>query len=130
MIFVLQVPVLSGYLEAVLIVLLLTFASLGVGLLISLVADSERMAVQLAMLVLLASVFFSGFVLPVQDFIGPVQYLAYLLPVTHGIAMLQDAMLRGTVDRAVDDRRAGRDRRWRSTSSLCCGMRAILRGAA
>ena len=97
MIFVLRVPVLSGYVTAMLIVLLLTFASLGVGLLISLVADSERMAVQLAMLVLLASVFFSGFVLPVQDFIGPVQYLAYALPVTHGIATLQDAMLRGTV---------------------------------
>ena len=97
MVFALHIPVLSGYLTAMLIVLLLTFASLGVGLLISLVADSERMAVQLAMLVLLASVFFSGFVLPVQDFIGPVQYLAYALPVTHGIATLQDAMLRGTV---------------------------------
>ena len=97
MILVLNVPLLSGYLMALLIVLLLTFASLGVGLLISLVADSERMAVQLAMLVLLASVFFSGFVLPVQDFIGPVQYLSYALPVTHGIALLQDAMLRGTV---------------------------------
>jgi ABC-2 type transport system permease protein len=97
MIFVLEVPLLSGYLTAILIVLLLTFAALGVGLLISLVADSERMAVQLSMLVLLASVFFSGFVLPVQDFIGPVQYLSYALPVTHGIATLQDAMLRGTL---------------------------------
>jgi ABC-2 type transport system permease protein len=97
MIYALNVPLLSGYLLALLIVLLLTFASLGVGLLISLVADSERMAVQLAMLVLLASVFFSGFVLPVQDFIGPVQYLSYALPVTHGIALLQDAMLRGSV---------------------------------
>jgi ABC-2 type transport system permease protein len=77
------------------IVLLLTFASLGVGLLISLVADSERQAVQLSMLVLLASVFFSGFVLPVTDFAGWTQYLAYLLPVTHGIATLQDTMLRG-----------------------------------
>jgi ABC-2 type transport system permease protein len=97
MVSVLAVPLLSGYMTAVAIVLLLTFASLGVGLLISLVADSERMAVQLAMLALLASVFFSGFVLPVQDFIGPVQYLSYLLPVTHGIATLQDAMLRGTI---------------------------------
>jgi len=50
------------------IVMLLTFASLGFGLLISLVADSERQAVQLSMLMLLASVFFSGFVLPVSDF--------------------------------------------------------------
>lgn len=97
MIYGLQVPLLSGYLLAIGIILLLTFASLGVGLFISLVADSERMAVQLSMLVLLASVFFSGFVLPVQDFIGTVQYFSYALPVTHGIATLQDAMLRGAV---------------------------------
>jgi ABC-2 type transport system permease protein len=87
------------------------------------------MAVQLAMLVLLASVFFSGFVLPVQDFIGPVQYLAYLLPVTHGIASLQDAMLRGTVTEP-----------WTVGALAAIGvvlyvasllrMRAILRGAA
>jgi ABC-2 type transport system permease protein len=97
MVYGLGVPLLSGYVPAVGIVLLLTFASLGVGLLISLVADSERQAVQLSMLVLLASVFFSGFVLPVQDFIGAVQYFAYLLPVTHGIAALQESMLRGSV---------------------------------
>jgi ABC-2 type transport system permease protein len=97
MVFLLNVPIFSGYAVAVGIVLLLAFASLGVGLLISLVADSERQAVQLSMLVLLASVFFSGFVLPVQDFIGAVQYVAYALPVTHGIATLQEAMLRGEV---------------------------------
>jgi ABC-2 type transport system permease protein len=129
MIYVLAVPLLSGYLTALVIVLLLTFAALGVGLLISLVADSERMAVQLAMLMLLASVFFSGFVLPVQDFIGPVQYLAYGLPVTHGIALLQDAMLRGTITEP-----------WMITVLAGIGvvlylvsllrMRAILRGAA
>jgi ABC-2 type transport system permease protein len=95
MIYALHVPVISGYLLPVAVILLLTFAGLGVGLLISLVADSERMAVQLAMLVLLASVFFSGFVLPVHDFVGPVQAVSYALPVTHAIALLQDGMLRG-----------------------------------
>lgn len=94
---VLGVPLLGGWPVFVGIVLLLTFASLGVGLLISLVADSERQAVQLSMLVLLASVFFSGFVLPVSDFATWTQYLAYLLPVTHGIATLQQLMLRGVV---------------------------------
>ena len=94
---VLGVPLLGGWGVFVGIVLLLTFASLGVGLLISLVADSERQAVQLSMLVLLASVFFSGFVLPVEDFSEWTQYLAYALPVTHGIATLQEHMLRGVV---------------------------------
>ena len=94
---VLGVPLLGGVGLFVGIVLLLTFASLGVGLLISLVADSERQAVQLSMLVLLASVFFSGFVLPVSDFADWTRYLAYLLPVTHGIETLQEHMLRGRV---------------------------------
>ena len=78
-------------------VFLLTFASLGLGLLISLVADSERQAVQLSMLVLLASMFFSGFVLPVHEFREPVRSLAYLLPVTYGIEIFQQEMLRGAV---------------------------------
>ena len=74
----------------------LIIASLGFGLLISTIADSERQAVQLAMLVLLASVFFSGFVLPLKEFWDPFQYAAWVLPVTHGIRLLQDVMLRGT----------------------------------
>lgn len=94
---VLRVPMLGGWPPFVGIVLLLTFASLGVGLLISLVADSERQAVQLSMLMLLASVFFSGFVLPVSDFAEWAQYIAYALPVTHGIETLQEHMLRGGV---------------------------------
>jgi ABC-2 type transport system permease protein len=98
LIFVLGVPILGGAWPFVAIVLLLIFASLGIGLLISLVADSEQQAVQLAMLVLLASVFFSGFVLPVEEFVSAVRYFAYLLPVTHGIETFQQAMLRGAID--------------------------------
>jgi len=82
----------------VLIITLLVVASLGVGMLISVVADSERQAVQLSLLVLLASVFFSGFVLPVQEFRTGVQWASYTLPVTHGIRLLQDVMLRGTTN--------------------------------
>jgi len=78
-------------------VALLTFASLGLGLLISLVSDSERQAVQLSMLVLLFSVFFSGFVLSVNEFRMPVQAISYALPVTYGIAAFQDLMLRGAM---------------------------------
>lgn len=78
------------------VVALLTLASLGFGLLISVVSGSERQAVQLSLLLLLASVFFSGFVVPVDEFIPSVRALAYALPVTHGIRLVQDLMLRGT----------------------------------
>jgi ABC-2 type transport system permease protein len=53
--------------------------------------------VQLSMILLLASVFFSGFVLPVTDFAEWARILAYALPVTEGIALLQELMLRGEV---------------------------------
>jgi ABC-2 type transport system permease protein len=91
----LDIPLVGDRLALSRLVLLLTFASLGLGLLISLVADSERQAVQLAMLVLLASMFFSGFILPIEEFRDPVRYVAYALPVTYGVALFQDLMLRG-----------------------------------
>ncbi|HEV8053360.1 MAG: ABC transporter permease [Chloroflexi bacterium] len=90
-------PMLGSPLALAAILALVVFASLGLGLLISVIADSERQAVQLALLVLLASVFFSGIVLPVQDFRVPVQVLSYVLPVTHGITLLQNVMLRGEI---------------------------------
>ena len=77
--------------------ILLLLASLGVGLAIAVVSDSERQAVQLSLLVLLASVFFSGFVLSIEEFSAPVRTLAYALPVTPGIRLVQDLMLRGVV---------------------------------
>ena len=93
---VLGVPFLGDPWLLAAVVALLVFASLGIGLLISVIADSERQAVQLSLLVLLASVFFSGFVLPVDEFRAGLQIGSYSLPVTHGIRLLQDVMLRGT----------------------------------
>jgi ABC-2 type transport system permease protein len=95
---VLGVPLRGTPGDVALVIVLLSFASLGLGLLISTVVDSERQAVQLSMLVLLASVFFSGFVLPLDQFITPLRIAAYGLPVTHGIQLLQDFMLRGSTN--------------------------------
>jgi ABC-2 type transport system permease protein len=95
-----DIPVLGdpGVIASVIALFLL--ASLGVGLLIAMLSDSERQAVQLSLLVLLASVFFSGFVLSIDEFSPLVRALAYLLPVTHGITLLQDLMLRGMTNAA------------------------------
>jgi ABC-2 type transport system permease protein len=91
----LGVPVLAEPIWLVGALVLLLLASLGIGLFIAVISDSERQAVQLSLLVLLASVFFSGFVLSIDEFTPPVRALAYALPVTHGIELLQDLMLRG-----------------------------------
>lgn len=95
MVQLLGLPLLGGWGALAGVIGLIIFASLGLGLLISILSDTERQAVQLSMLVLLASVFFSGLVLPAEEFTPQVQWFAYALPVTHGIRLVQDVMLRG-----------------------------------
>lgn len=100
LVFGLGVPMVAAVGFVALAIGLLLLASICLGLLIAVVSDSERQAVQLSLLVLLASVFFSGFVLPITEFTTPVRAIAYTLPVTHGIRLLQDLMLRGTTNDA------------------------------
>ena len=101
-------PLLAG------VVALLVLASLGLGLLIAAVSDSERQAVQLSLLLLLASVFFSGFVLGTDEFSEPVRSLTALLPVTNGIRLIGDVMLRGGTD-SIEARPGARRARSSST---------------
>jgi ABC-2 type transport system permease protein len=89
------VPFLGDPIRLVGAIAALTAAALGVGLVVAVVSDSERQVVQLSLLLLLASVFFSGFVLPVAEFEPFLQALAAMLPVTHGIRLIGDVMLRG-----------------------------------
>ncbi|HTI30048.1 MAG TPA: ABC transporter permease [Methylomirabilota bacterium] len=70
-------------------------ASLGIGVIIAVVSDSERQAVQLSLLVLLAAVFFSGFALNLDLFQPLARPFTYILPATHGIALAHDLMLYG-----------------------------------
>lgn len=92
------VPMLGDPALLALVVGLLVLASLGLGLLIAAISDSERQAVQLSLLLLLASVFFSGFVMGTDEFTEPVRSLTAILPVTHGIKLVGEVMLRGTAD--------------------------------
>ncbi len=70
-------------------------ASLALGMVLAIVAGTESQAVQYAMLVLLAGLFFSGFILPIDGLAAPVRVISWMLPVTYGIASFQDVMLRG-----------------------------------
>jgi ABC-2 type transport system permease protein len=91
----LGVPLAGSAAWAVGSIALVLLASLSLGLLISLVSGSETQAVQWSMLTLLAGLFFSGFFLDLDGLLYPVKALSWLLPVTYGIRLLQDVMLRG-----------------------------------
>jgi ABC-2 type transport system permease protein len=99
--FGLGVPMLGNWLYFALTVGLLLLASLGFGFVISLSATTDSQAVQLAMLLLLTSVFFSGFFVALHLLWPAVQVVSWLLPVTYGIQMLQAVMLRGAAPSPV-----------------------------
>ncbi len=94
-VWVLRVPMLGNWVDYALALGIVIFASLGLGFLISLISETEIQAVQYAMLLLLASIFFSGFFLDLRLMWKPITVLAWSLPATYGLRMLQDIMLRG-----------------------------------
>jgi ABC-2 type transport system permease protein len=91
----LGVPILGSPWWAAVTLGLLLFSSLGLGFYIAGLAETETQAVQLAMLVLLSSIFFGGFFLALDTLWKPIQAISYLLPVTLGSLDLRDVMLRG-----------------------------------
>jgi len=93
----LGVPVLGGWLNYGAVILGLLFTSLGIGFVISLISRTDSQAVQYAMIVLLASVFFSGFITTLRSLWEPVRVISWLLPVTYGIQLFQSVMLRGSL---------------------------------
>jgi ABC-2 type transport system permease protein len=99
---ILDVPLAGSNAAAVIAIALVLLASLSLGLLISLVSGSETQAVQWSMLTLLAGLFFSGFFLDLDGLLYPVKALAWFLPVTYGIRLLQDVMLRGVDPAPID----------------------------
>jgi ABC-2 type transport system permease protein len=95
-VWLLKIPILGRLQDYAVAVIVLLFTSLGVGFLISLISETDTQAVQYSMLLLLASVFFSGFILDLRMMREPITVLAWSIPATYGIRMLQDIMLRGS----------------------------------
>ena len=100
--FGLDVPQRGEWSWLVLAIAGLLVASIGVGMVLSLIARSETQAVQYAMLALLAGLFFGGFFLDLDAFRYPVKALSWILPVTYGVRMMRDVMLRGVEPEMID----------------------------
>lgn len=91
----LGVPMLGSWGHYALVMVALLCASLSLGFFVSLSAKTDSQAIQSAMVILLASIFFSGFFLALYRLWEPVQAVSWALPVTYGINLLQSVMLRG-----------------------------------
>lgn len=77
------------------LVLLTLVASLGYGYVIAGIARTDTQAVQYAMLLLLAAIFFSGLLLPLDRIAAPARVVSWLLPATYAFTGFQELMLLG-----------------------------------
>ncbi len=94
-VFVLGTPMLGNWVDYAIAVVVLLLTSLAVGFFISLISENDTQAVQFSMLLLLASIFFSGFFLDLRLMWEPMKAFSYMLPATYGINIMHDVMLRG-----------------------------------
>ncbi len=98
----LNVPVFGSYVIVAVALGLLIATALGFGFFISMISSSEQQAAQISMLILLGSIFFSGFVFSIDRIAWPIRAVSYALPSTYAIRTLQDVMLRGTLRKPED----------------------------
>ncbi len=96
LIYALHFPMLGNWWYFALIVAAVLFTSLGYGFVISLLSQTDSQAVQYSMILLLASVFFSGFIMGLDRLAAGVKVISWILPTTYGIIMLRDVALKGS----------------------------------
>lgn len=75
--------------------LLFVFVTLGMGVLISTVSQTQGQAVQLATMTLLPQVLLSGLIFPVSAMAPGIGWLSYLMPLTYFTEIARGVMLRG-----------------------------------
>lgn len=91
-----DVPIRGGVLDIYAAAVLLIFANLTLGLLISTRAKSQFQAMQMSFFLFLPSIFLSGFMFPFAGMPKIMQWLAEVLPLTHFLRLIRGVMLRGT----------------------------------
>jgi ABC-2 type transport system permease protein len=75
--------------------LLLVFTTLGLGLLVSTVAQNQQQAMQLAIFIILPQILLSGLIFPLSSLPKPIQWIAYLLPFTHYVPIARGMFIKG-----------------------------------
>jgi ABC-2 type transport system permease protein len=74
---------------------LFVLSSLGLGLLISTVSQTQAQAMQMALFVMLPSIILSGFVFPREGMPHPIRDLGLLIPLTYFLQILRGIILKG-----------------------------------
>ena len=92
-----NVPVAGSLLDLYAATLLFIGASLGLGLFVSTLAQTQFQAFQLAFVTMLPSILLSGFMFPFEGMPKVAQWIAQVLPLTHFNVIIRGVMLRDAV---------------------------------
>jgi ABC-type multidrug transport system permease subunit len=93
--FLFGVPIAGNVLAMMFATLIYVFALLSLGLLVATKAENQMQALQMSMVFMLPSVFFSGFVFPRETMPWIFRALGALLPATYFISLARAIILRG-----------------------------------
>ena len=93
--FIFFVPIVGSVVAMLFSTLVYVFALLSLGLLIGTKAENQMQALQIAMVFLLPSVFFSGFIFPRETMPWIFYALGAVLPTTYFISLMRGIILRG-----------------------------------
>ena len=93
--FVFDVPIIGNVVGMMFSTLVYVFALLSLGLLVGTKATNQMQALQMSMVFLLPSVFFSGFIFPRETMPWIFYALGALFPTTYFIALMRAIILRG-----------------------------------
>ena len=91
----LAVIVAVGVLVFALGAVLFLFVTVGIGVLISTVSETQGQAIQLAIMTMLPQILLSGLIFPLQAMAAGVRWIGYLLPLTYFVQVARGVMVRG-----------------------------------
>jgi ABC-2 type transport system permease protein len=94
-IYIFHVPFVGSVAAYALGALLFLFVTLGIGVLISTVSQTQGQAIQLAMLTMVPQILLSGFIFPLNSIVPAVRWISYLLPLTYFVPISRGVWVRG-----------------------------------
>lgn len=94
-ILVFHVPIRGSLLELYLLTLFFITASLGLGLMISNLAQNQMQAIQMSFFVMLPSILLSGFMFPRAAMPKIIYYISYVIPLTYYLDIIRGIVLKG-----------------------------------
>jgi drug efflux transport system permease protein len=90
-----EIPVRGSYVLLVFATSVYLLSTLGIGLLISTVSQTQQQAMMTTFFFFMPAVLLSGFMFPIANMPVPVQWLTYLNPMRYAMVILRDIFLKG-----------------------------------